>query len=135
MSNRWSRKAAIWQGLTLGKRLWPVLVLALAAMHPAVCLALEDERIVQIAAENSWPPFSGRRGQGLSQQIAGEAFALSGYRLELTVVPYARALRLVDHGEVDGCWNVTRQANTQKRFHFGSEPAAASRCLFYLPRQ
>lgn len=109
-------------GITMTKGIWLVIFLVAAALAPAACWAVKSDQVVRIAAENSWPPFSGRRGLGLSQKIASEAFAVTGYRLDLIVVPYARALRLVDQGEVDGCWNVTRQANTEERFHFGTEP-------------
>ncbi|MDO3384792.1 transporter substrate-binding domain-containing protein [Gilvimarinus sp. SDUM040013] len=90
-----------------------------------------DNHVVRIAAEDSWPPFSDRNGQGLSKKIAEAAFAYSNYRLEISVVPYARALRQVEQGLLDGCWNVTRQANTEARYHFGEEPLLKADISFY----
>ncbi|MEH6650482.1 MAG: transporter substrate-binding domain-containing protein [Motiliproteus sp.] len=77
---------------------------------------------VTLAAEDSWPPFSDQSGNGISKRIATAAFALSDIEIRTLVVPYARALKLTEGGRVDGCWNVTRQQNTESMFYFGNEP-------------
>ncbi|MBU2887518.1 transporter substrate-binding domain-containing protein [Gilvimarinus agarilyticus] len=101
---------------------WVVMVLALVLLGGQPSWAQGVNRMVRIAAEDSWLPFSGPQGRGLSHQIAAEAFATQRYQLLIHAAPYARALRMVEQGQVDACWNVTRQANTEARFHFGTEP-------------
>lgn len=110
--------------------------------HPfvkAVCLSLcllalpvHSEKML-LAAENSWPPFSNKNGFGLSRTIIEQALKGSGYKLEFVVVPYARALHMTINGQVDGCFNVTRQANTQAEFIFGNTPLLKAQASYYYP--
>ncbi len=45
-----------------------------------------------------------------------------GGGVELRVLPYARVLREVESGALQGGFNVTRQASTERRFLFGESP-------------
>ena len=49
-------------------------------------------------------------------------------------VPYARALKMAENGQVDGAYNVTRQKNTLAMFVFGNEPLFQARASFYYPK-
>ena len=51
-----------------------------------------SDKVVTIAAEDNWPPFSDERGRGLSTAIVSAAFKLAGYQIKTIAVPYARAL-------------------------------------------
>jgi polar amino acid transport system substrate-binding protein len=89
---------------------------------------------VMIAAEDAWPPFSDEQGMGLSYELANAAFATQGLTLQTQSVPYARALNLAMSGEVDACWNVTRQTSTEAVFLFGNEPLFRTSASFYYKR-
>lgn len=110
----------------LTKLMWALLLSA-----ASITMAQDAKPVIRIAAEDSWPPFSDSNGQGLSRQIATAAFGHSGYTLDINVVPYARALRQVEQGLADACWNVTRQANTEARYHFGEEPLLQADISFF----
>lgn len=106
--------------------------LALALFYSFAVAASEQRNIkLLIAAEDSWPPFSDRRGNGISYNLAKAALATQGYDLKKIVVPYARALQLTRSGKVDACWNVTRQYNTEEDFLFGDEPLFNADISFY----
>lgn len=113
---------------------WNVLSLLYAfLLCPLLAMAdvSFDRETVVIAAEDSWPPFSDRNGRGISYDIAKAALATQGYDIKTIVVPYARALKLARHGSVDACWNVTRQSNTEKTYHFGEEPLLQADISYY----
>lgn len=118
------------QGIFVG-RLFTSCLLLLLVVCSGTAAAEKKAGVIRIAAEDSWPPFSDHSGNGLSRQIATEAFALSGYQIDTLVVPYARALRLVEQGEMDACWNVTRQSNTEAMYHFGEEPLLQADISFF----
>ena len=104
-----------------------VLVLLLSFL---LCkLALAEK--VTLAAEDSWPPYSDQFGDGISKRIATAAFALSDIEIKTVVAPYARALKMTEAGQVDGCWNVTRQQSTEALFYFGNEPLLKSDISFF----
>lgn len=86
---------------------------------------------VLLAAEDSWPPYSGPNGQGISQQTIVEAYHAVNVEVDFVVVPYARALQMVKSGEVDGAFNVTKQHSTVEQFRFGREPLIKAQASFY----
>ncbi len=86
------------------------------------------------AAENSWPPFARADGRGLSRDIIEQALSYSGSTATFITVPYARALKMAENGQVDGAYNVTLQKNTLQRFVFGNEPLFQAKASFYYPR-
>lgn len=87
-----------------------------------------------LAVEDNWPPYAKSDGSGISRSIIEKALAFSDTRAEFIVVPYARALKMAENGEVDGVFNVTRQASTMQKFVFGQEPLLqASASFYYAP--
>jgi polar amino acid transport system substrate-binding protein len=90
-----------------------------------------QEKIITIAAEDNWPPFSDEKGRGLSYTLVQAALRQSGYQLKTVVVPYARALYYTEHNMVDGCWNVTKQQSTSSRFLLHQVPLFRASSSFY----
>lgn len=86
-----------------------------------------------LGVEDSWPPYSNRQGDGLSKRIVVAAFTAVDQQVSFVVHPYARVLRDVESGILDGGFNVTRQKSTEKRFVFGREPILQARASFYYP--
>lgn len=92
-----------------------------AATKVEVCLGVED----------SWRPYANKQGKGLSTDIVKAAFAAVGQKVSISVRPYARVLRDLEAGILDGGYNVTRQASTEKRFVFGQHPILTASASFY----
>jgi len=88
---------------------------------------------VYLAAENSWPPFAKEDGSGISKSIVQKAYAAVGRNVEFVVVPYARGLKMAQQGQVDGVFNVTKQASTEAMFLFGDEPILQVTASYYYP--
>nr|WP_277816418.1 transporter substrate-binding domain-containing protein [Neptunicella marina] len=84
-----------------------------------------------MAVEDSWPPYAKKDGTGLSVSIVKQALALSGSNVDFVVVPYARALRMAEIGEVDGAFNVTKQDSTTSKFIFGQQPLLKARASYF----
>ena len=99
---------------------------------PAVSTA---EYRVKLAVENSWPPYSNGSGDGISMDIIQLAFDKVGVDVEFVVVPYARALRMTQSGEVDGAFNVTKQNSTIDNFVFGEVPILQANASFYYHKE
>ena len=86
---------------------------------------------VNLAVEDSWPPFSDSDGNGISSSIVKAAFSESNYKVKLTVSPYIRILKMTEVGEVDGCFNVTKQKSTLAKFIFGEVPLMKVKASFF----
>lgn len=110
---------------------WPAAAAAVSKPMPVASADL----LVRIAAEDNWPPFSDSNGRGLSYQLVKAALAPQGYQLQLTAVPYARALHLTSHGKTDALWNVTRQSNTNRDFVLHQTPLFQAASSFYYAQQ
>jgi polar amino acid transport system substrate-binding protein len=91
-----------------------------------------NARPIIIGAEDSWPPYSDRNGQGISTNIIQAAFAKSGEVPEIHVRAYARVLQEIKTGKLDAGYNVTRQASTEKNFIFGDEPLFKANAYWYF---
>lgn len=85
-----------------------------------------------LGAEDSWPPYSNKSGQGISTNIVKAAFAKAGLETHVVVRPYARVLQDVKAGALDAGYNVTRQHNTEQEFIFGSEPILQASAYWYF---
>ena len=88
-----------------------------------------------IAAEDNWPPFSDEKGKGLSAAIVSAAYALTGYRIRTTPVPYARALYYTERNKTNACWNVTRQQSTEAKYLFHQIPLFKASSSFYYTKE
>ena len=86
-----------------------------------------------LGAEDSWPPYSDKQGEGISTNIINAALAKQGVKTEIHVRPYARVLQEVKSGILDGGYNVTRQEKTEKDFIFGQEPILKAKAYWYVP--
>lgn len=86
-----------------------------------------------LGAEDSWPPYSDRHGQGIATNIINAAFKKVGVSTEIQVRAYARVLQDVRAGLLDAGYNVTRQKNTEQDFIFGSQPILKANAYWYFP--
>jgi len=84
-----------------------------------------------IAAEDSVPPFSDKNGQGISINIINAVFKQSPYKVKYISVPYARALKMLTLGQVDGAFHVTKDVNNKDVFLFGIEPLLTLNSHFF----
>jgi polar amino acid transport system substrate-binding protein len=90
------------------------------------CIAVET---LTLAAENSWPPYSDKNG--ISKDIIQAAYKAVNVKVKFIAVPYARALKMTELGQVDGVFNVTKQKNTTDIFNFGNTPIFQATASFY----
>jgi len=86
---------------------------------------------VTLAVEDSWPPYSNEQGSGLANDIVKMAFNSVDINVNFIVVPYARALRMAETGQVDGAFNVTKQQNTLGKFNFGQHSILRATASYY----
>ena len=91
------------------------------------------KQTVVLAAEDSWPPYADINGNGISKTLIRTALQGSRFDVEFVTVPYARALEMTEHGQVVGCFNVTRQRDTQQRFLFGEQVLLVARASYFYP--
>lgn len=96
---------------------------------------LTDEAIrIHLGAEDSWPPYSDARGQGISTDLVKAAFAKTGLAPTFIVLPYARVLHDLRSGKIDGGYNVTLQNTTKHQYIFGQVPLLAVESYwFFIP--
>lgn len=88
---------------------------------------------LSLGAEDSWPPYSDKNGQGISTNIINAAFAKVNIKPQIHVRNYARVLQDVKAGLLDAGYNVTRQQNTEHEFIFGVEPILQAKAYWYFP--
>jgi len=92
------------------------------------CAAIES---ITLAVENSWPPYSDKNGNGISKDIIQAAYNSVNVKVEFIAVPYARALKMTELGQVDGAFNVTKQKSTIEILNFGKIPIFQATASFY----
>lgn len=138
-------------------RLWPelerrsgsavrracVLTVVLMLLLSAVCGGAAAEEgvpeagepeplpVLQLAVEDSWPPYADAAGRGLSTDIVRAAFDAVGVAVSIEIKPYARVMRDLEAGLVDGGYNITKLSANLERFIFGEEPLATATVSFY----
>jgi polar amino acid transport system substrate-binding protein len=88
---------------------------------------------INIAAENSWSPYSDHLGLGITHDIVSAAFAVTGHTITIEALPYSRVLRHTANGVADAGWNVTREKSTESIFTFGTEPLFQAVASHYFP--
>ena len=92
------------------------------------CAAIET---IMLASENSWAPYSDLNGDGISKDIIQAAYNSVNVKVEFIAVPYARALKMAELGQVDGAFNVTKQKSTSEKLNFGKAPILQATASFY----
>lgn len=97
-------------------------------------LQANEVKTVKLAVENSWPPYADKSGNGISKEIVQKAYNAVGINVNFVVVPYARALKMAEHGIVDGAFNVTKQESTIAKFNFHNTPLLKATASFYYPK-
>lgn len=110
------------------------ITLANSEPHSPHTTNTQDLVQVRLGAENSWPPYSDERGQGISTELIKAAFAKSGVVPNFQALPYARVLHDLDSGKIDGGFNISRQSTTEQRYLFGDVPLLHVEAYwFFLP--
>jgi polar amino acid transport system substrate-binding protein len=92
------------------------------------CAAIET---ITLAVENSWPPYSDNNGNGISKDIIQAAYDSVNVNVKFITVPYARAIKMAELGQVDGAFNVTKQKSTMGILNFGEIPILQATASFY----
>jgi polar amino acid transport system substrate-binding protein len=87
--------------------------------------------VLKLAALAGWPPYSDAElpGQGFSNDLVVQAMKRAGYTVEVTVMPWARALELTQAGDYDilpSAW-YSKERDALLKF---SEPIATNRIVF-----
>jgi polar amino acid transport system substrate-binding protein len=108
-----------------------LLFASLAFANPGYSQNIQTQLV--LGAEDSWPPYSDKNGQGISTNIINAAFAKVGVTTKIQVRNYARVLQDVKAGLLDAGYNVTRQKKTERDFIFGSEPILQAKAYWYFP--
>lgn len=77
-------------------------IMVLGAVLLALCAPLQARQVV--LATTAWEPYIGPDlpGQGYVAEVAREALARSGHSLRLVFLPWARAVHMARHCQVDG---------------------------------
>ncbi|MGH8354594.1 MAG: substrate-binding periplasmic protein, partial [Pseudomonas sp.] len=98
------------------------LLLLLALLFSGLLAAAEVT-----LTNGEWPPYLGQQlpHQGVASRIVAEAFALEGVEVHWEFYPWARALRLAEHGERAGSAVWRRSPEREQQF-FISEPVVES---------
>ncbi|WP_416305917.1 substrate-binding periplasmic protein [Neptunicella sp. SCSIO 80796] len=109
-----------------------IIALVMLLITQSFCWANSTSTIVTLAAEDSWPPYANEQGEGISHNIIQSAFNAVGIKVKFVVAPYARALRLTEQGQVHGCFNVTKQSTTLRKFRFGDQKLFDAPVSFYF---
>lgn len=80
------------------------------ALHAAAALA--QPKLITIAAEDDWPPYSSAKAdgsgpEGLTPELVRAVFKSRNIEVKFLVVPFARCLHLTQQGKVVACFNAT----------------------------
>lgn len=92
-----------------------------------------SEHTIHVAAD-PWCPYNctpDDEKPGFLIELAREALSLSGYKLEYQVTNWARAKRMVQHGEVDGIVGMTLSENSKHLYTFSDQPLGRSQICFF----
>src|SRR4051812_7612682 len=98
------RSVKVW-----GRAGWLAALLAVAACGPARAAA------PLLLVNAPYPPFVNPRGdpqgEGIDVEIAREALRRGGYTVELRIVPWKRALAMLEGGEADFTTTISRNGD------------------------
>lgn len=87
---------------------------------------------LRLGAEDSWPPYSDDKGNGISVNLIKAALKDSGVTPSFYVLPYSRVLHDLASGKIDGGFNVTRQSTTEAKYLFGEVPLLKVRAYWFF---
>lgn len=113
-------------------RTWRASVALLVLLGCATSALALDK--VRIGAEDDWRPYSyvsGGEPTGFAVDIVKAAWAAAGVSLELVPLPYARCMRMVDNGDLDGCFDTLRDARTETHYRWHRQPLFKARIAIY----
>ncbi len=104
--------------------------LATLCMVVAACSASANDRVVQLAS-TEYPPYYSEtmEGKGFITQIIATAFAESGYEIEVTFLPWARAMESTKAGRYDGLFTVWYREDRTEFFAY-SDPLPPNKIGF-----
>ncbi|MDC0255517.1 transporter substrate-binding domain-containing protein [Bacteriovoracales bacterium] len=83
------------------------------------------------AGENITPGKDTRSLQGIAWDIVRESFHSQGYTIKLHVYPWARALKQMKQGKVDGLFPTTKTVARSKFFYFSKNATNSYSTCFY----
>ncbi len=92
-----------------------------------------DKKVIKVAAD-PWCPFNcepDQEHQGLIIDIAREALAMSGYKLNYESMNWARAKILVQNGDLDGIVGMAKTERSSPLYHFTRMPLGESKICLY----
>jgi polar amino acid transport system substrate-binding protein len=117
-------------------RRWRAAVVLLGLLACSASIWAQDKvpNKVRIGAEDDWRPYSyvsGREPVGFAVDIVKAAWAAAGVSLELVPLPYARCMRMVDNGDLDGCFDTLRDARTEAKYRWHRQPLFKARIAIY----
>jgi polar amino acid transport system substrate-binding protein len=119
------------------RRRLAALLFALASLLPLPAAAGRD----LVLAATEYPPYTSEALEqgGPMSQIAIAALQHAGYGVRLRFLPWARALRLAEQGEVDGLLAVWHSPERERSFWF-SRPVVSNRLVLcgreaHMPRR
>ena len=85
-----------------------------------------EQKIVQLVTE-SYIPYAFEENhqiKGLAVDVVTEAFRRQGYAVELKMLPWTRALQMVQDGDADGIFCAYYSEEREKYLHYLEEPLA-----------
>ncbi len=126
----------------------------IAGVFPGVCVALavwcclacgpgpalaEEGRVYIFMDEPLEPYVIGELGEvcheGMSHDIVAEIFSRLGLEFEIRLVPWARALKTVEHGEADGLPMLMRNEEREAYMVFTDMILEERELFYYLPER
>lgn len=95
-----------------------------------------DQKIVQLVTE-SYIPYAfeeNRVIKGLAVDVVSEAFKRQGYTVELQMLPWTRALQMVQDGDADGIFCAFYSEERGEYLQYLDEPLAYEAQFVYTPK-
>lgn len=96
-------------------------------------VALADSKVINIGSD-PWCPYVcaiDDSHQGLMVDIARDALALSGFSLNLKILNWARAKKLVQTGKLDGIIGMSLAKGSAENYYFSKTQLAESQTCFF----
>ena len=116
-------------------RLFALVLLFIAAIHPASAQTAPPKPDLIKVAIGDWPPYFGKNlpGYGIASQLITEAFAVSGIKVEYVFFPWNRSLEQARNGWIEATGGWSDVDNRRADFHF-SKILITSNFVLYYPK-